>query len=506
MKELKTQIKISRAQTAAELAIFGAILIFVLGLIIRQTANAGLQQNQSLRAMRLAMKTSLEYSEGRQVASEDPWTRSSSSRNIASILLIEDRLAVTSGRQAAVDRVPYIAGGSGAHTKNLFMPLDANEVWNLPVSDMFINGQHFIFRVAGFKILELATPAGDEGPDAFQWDPNCAKRESYTAGDPPVTVPEEFFGCAILYSQVANSQASKKWCIADCPGPPVPCCVIDLTDKDANLPVDARFDLDRDFAVDPFIPDPDVTNDGIFPDYPDFMWQWYMVKAFNEGFGQFSGSFEDPIPPVEVQPPGGAINFDKGKNLLVDVDGDLQEERIIKIEKTLSTGVIAKIHVADFQEGDLDFSWDEGDPPPRPGLESDVQMFTFTKEGNYLLLDQGQLFFPSTNQYVRSVQKKDQIDLVQRIINLSHDTKRFCDAAGNPPDFVDGLPNPVEVCCAATCNNGASNCFDSLAIEKTCMDIINKIIFVRSRIKDLHGRKWITDTTSDDYIDIKSSF
>ena len=44
--------KYLRAQTALELAVFGAILIFVVGVIIRQALSSAYMQNQNLRAMR----------------------------------------------------------------------------------------------------------------------------------------------------------------------------------------------------------------------------------------------------------------------------------------------------------------------------------------------------------------------------------------------------------------------------------------------------------------------
>ena len=146
------------AQAATELAVFGSIFIFILGAMVAQSLALSTQQNQNLKAMRLALRMSYEYSEGLKIGScqgagDEGLCKSDGvvSRNQASVLFIEDRLTSDSAKFGAVDRFPQMASGAGAHTRLFQMPIDAWEDWNLPVMDMFINGKHFPFTTARFK-------------------------------------------------------------------------------------------------------------------------------------------------------------------------------------------------------------------------------------------------------------------------------------------------------------------------------------------------------------------
>ena len=150
---------------------------------------------------------------------------------------------------------------------------------------------------------------------------------------------------------------------------------------------------------------------------------------------------------------------------------------------------------------------------PEPGLQKNTRMYSFVRDrgvgGTYLLIEEGKLYATSANQYIRTTQKRDRIDLVERTIQLSNDTDRFCDRNGNvtavgSPDWADAgwsanIPNPVEAC---------GNCSSSANIQATCIDedpagdgTQPPVIYARSRVADLHGRKWITNTSGDDYVD-----
>ena len=50
------------AQAATELAVFGAILIFILGTIVRTAVGNSYTQNQNFKAMRMAMMASWQSS------------------------------------------------------------------------------------------------------------------------------------------------------------------------------------------------------------------------------------------------------------------------------------------------------------------------------------------------------------------------------------------------------------------------------------------------------------
>ena len=197
---------------------------------------------------------------------------------------------------------------------------------------------------------------------------------------------------------------------------------------------------------------------------------------------------------------------------MVDIDRDFKDERVMAVygdNSGVNSGVITRMEYMDFQEGDI--NPEQKNPPV--GFTNDLQMFTYvtpsgsTEGGTYLQIDEGKLFsgIGDSRQFVRNVQKKDSIDLIQRVFRLSNDTHRFCDASGVRVPEGDcnvypfwcspGLPNPVEAC---------NDCFSPDNITKTCMDQEDKVIFVRSRVKDLHGRKWVTDVSGDDYVDFST--
>ncbi len=545
----------TKGQSAVELAVFGSILIFVIGIIVRQSLGVNYQQHQSFKALRTAMTLSYKYSEGlappifevecmNQVIKGDSdicmgGRDGTASRNTASVVMIEDRLVAESGKYAAVDRSPQISFGSASHSRNVSMPVDGGEHWNLPIYDIFINGQQFPFTTADFIVFFKNTPI---------WD-------------------FSYFALPVFYKIVVNQRENEEWCNGfaflenvqpfgrPCPG--------------GRREADERFDLDRDGTTDvPRYPEDERIN---------FSWQWSPVNP-------------DQIDVVE------------GNNTVLDLDGDLKEERFLGGEGG-PTGVL------DFQMGDIDFTYDKNDerdfkqnkpckrlgrqficPKPRPGLLDDLQMFTFVKSsknsserGTYLSIEEGKLFqnIPGKEekQFIRNVQKQDQVDVIQRAIQLSNNTGRFCHRLTNRPTrpgaLIGGLPtgiwrdlpNPVEVCCRnGTCHDrlkeyvapscGLSttsnpppeecNCYSPLMASRTCMEVGQKRpevdesvydteekdvpedevedekrralrereryefegrfppkIFVRSRPYRRGGHKWATDVSEDEYLDVK---
>ncbi len=535
------------------MAVFGAILIFLISIIIKQGIGFSYFQNNNLRATRLALKMSYDYSEGLKIGDchGERCGEGLSSRNSASVLLIEDRLTAESAKYGAIDRTPQISMGSGLHTRNLFQDFDRNEHWNVPVADFFINGQHFPFTTAKLKTICL-TRITDECPDYngdthhdardydewygatenygdSNWKSDCSQEDN---GDP--------HGCMRFYRPTANHPANLEWCNADAlPGVLCPASCDSSLFPGCNLSVDKRFDLNR--------------NDGI-ADVPlaplneriDFSWQWFMVYAFRE---EYLDDKEVKYPDAQINGAEGIILHDlTTKNTSLDVDSDLKEETIISLYPTNRYGGIEGMQVIDYQEGDLDFTLNDSDAKPAAGLTEETQMYSFVRGyqtdrdecgeivcdpavdprcdqrcGTYLLIEEGKLF-DSDHQFVRSAQKKDQIDIISRVIQLSNDTDRFCDENTVPTATVDGFPNPVEICCnkGTKCFYGdgrqvGSTCAESdplndiYNISKTCMyegnlehkdedgnpDPKYPKIYVRSKVVDLHGRKWVTDVSQD---------
>ncbi len=513
------------AQTTTELAVFGAVVIFMVGVILRQSLQYSNSQNAQFRALRVALLASYQHSEGiaPSYKPEKYKIDGNTSRNSASALIIEDRLSGGSDKYGTIDRLPQITVGSGSFSRHLFQKVSGRfgyenetEYNNLPVIDMFINNKHFVFTTAGFKEVDLSN-SNDR-----QWDVECANLIGSS--------PASYIPCRRLFTVNTNFIGNKDWCNTDDPDTTAANASLQFTDFPwrtcattdnngvvtfKNLTADQRFDLDLTYQLNP----PVAATSEVTGDLRrNFAWQWKAVMAYDESTDKFQKEWGSTSQVAQLNFAEG-INLDTGKNLSVNVDDDPDDERILDYESDLIR-VITKVFVLDNQEGDLNFS---ADPPP--GLTNDLNLYTFvtpagTKAGGtYLQIEDGKLYQTTGDQkqYIRSVQKKDSIDLIERVIRLSNDTHRFCDASGNvvssdPAQDVgyynithspcthlgwcgSSLPNPVEAC---------NNCFEPENEARTCMDTKNLVIYVRSRVQDLSGRKWVTDKSTDDYIDLKT--
>ena len=537
------------AQTASELAIFGGVLLFVISIIFRAGLNASQNMNHQLRVVRMAMTESYRTAEGQYRINH----QESSARNTASLFVLEDRLSVdATSRFGTRDRGPITSGGSATFSMNLFLPTDWGESHNIPIYDVIVNGQRFPFTTAGFKTVTLINPeprplgvpespyplcSSPPPPGGTCWEPKCFTINKTTCTDPSdpstcVTNPEDR-GCVIMYKIVGNFIKSVDWCGADpCPD---------------NMNVDKRFDLNFDGV-------PDVPPNPVSL-RQEFIWQWAKAAGITK---KVQGRYAPPPGEGMVQ----GIDLDSNVNNLVDVDGDLKEELILKKESN-DDGQIITVFVLDNQEGDMNFTLDDrdkgtwkitasstdvacpsapvGNCPLKPesvrekvarnfggtcsvwrcqpqeiGIKNDMQMFSFTKGdpssahgGTLMRVEEGKLFDPVDGQYIRHTNRQDHVDIITRPFKVSKDTDRFCDENSKvrywpgcgqpkPPDDgpcppgidpqpalegVSGMSNPVEAC---------NDCLSSLNIEKTCMDEQQKMIFIRSRVEDLRGRRWVT--------------
>lgn len=469
-----------KAQTIIELAAFGSVLIFLIGIIIRQALSFAYIQNQALKAMRVALLTSYEYSEG--IKSTGPVNpnpgKGVASRNRSSILLIEDRLSADAAKYGTIDRNPYINGGNATFSHNLFLPVDARtdtvpapapgfqnrrilgptegEPYNLPIFDLFVNGIH----------IPLTTTALAE----------------ISRVDPVVTGQNIQY----YYTRVPNHDLESEWC--DDSDLQCPCIRKPDNDNDNDegleeidpetcqkFPVAFRFDLGRCNQDRANMPDClDGTKDVVVtPDeYTNFSWQWSVIHT---------------------------LDLKRGNQ--IDIDGDLKEENVIYIDDKNN-----KIIYSDSQLGDIDFTIGDQDNQIEPGLKPDVSMMTKTKDGTYLFINEGRLF-DTFNQFVRTASKKESIDLIVRVFQLSNDTGRFCKSDGTIQQdssiWTNDTPqNPVEAC---------NDCFSPQNLDKTCMDQhpdsnnpkAPPILYLRSRVLDKHGRNWVTNESGDLYIKLQ---
>ncbi len=524
--------KFLKGQTALELAIFGAVFTFVFAAMIRSAVNNNFTQAENLKAMRLALQKSFESS-----TSSFDNNAGDISRATASLLFIEDRTSPDANKFGSLQRTPYLVSSTATFSRTLFKPMDYGDIEDIPIFDVFVNGHHFTFTTAAFKEVDISTDPGGFGPgNTPRWSPTCNGigagcqrlykivvngEATLNASDPDTTDPSY---CSVDPCQCAGSggNACTYTCkveFANCLGIPPPTgpgdiawvtpppypgqCFnppgfippfYDSTDeqygqciqacKDSfdacinaipnfTLTTNERFDLNWDGSVDVAA-----------PERPQFSWQWTMFYANTVD-----------------------INLQEGKNSYADVDGDRREEQILEMydntgrhyttfdvnQNRRNQGLRSPIHrvrVIDQQDGDVDLTETPG--KPQGGLRDDMQMFTYTRDGTYLRVLEGRLVDPTTNKFVRSVQKRDQVDIIQRSFQMSTDTGRFCgNGSGAWWDVADHAPNTTLNPDVEACNN----CFDAANIYKTCFDETSLLLWIRSRIEDRRGRHWITDVS-----------
>lgn len=121
-RNLKDNKKI--AQSASELAIFGAILIFVIGLVLRTGLFQGQAMNAHLRSMRMALTESFKTAQG-EYRTGSNYRKPSGARSTAAVLVVEDRLSVDpSQKEGSRDRIPLMTSASATFTNHLFWTLD----------------------------------------------------------------------------------------------------------------------------------------------------------------------------------------------------------------------------------------------------------------------------------------------------------------------------------------------------------------------------------------------
>ena len=514
--------RFKRAQAATEVAIFGAVVIFLIGMIIRTTISNQYSQNQNFKAMRLAMAKSLESAkEGK------------TERNNASVLYIEDRLVPDFNKYGSLERTPFIASGSGTMSHIMTYPVDESDVNDsIPKMDVYINGQYFPFTTAALHakiivppserpIVYTGSPRADvPSPAHFNgWDYRC-QCSTRTSGTPAVTT-ETCYACPIFYQTVPRGSRTPAFCVTDS------AC--------GYLTANEAFDLNRngDFSDDPK-PDTDPRADNeVSREY--IGWQW---RADPGTVARISSQIDTRTPIYPTYDIDGdrkeetlyginRINWldtNASLNAIVDVEvkADAQEQinaldaaTIAKLATLQAQGIVTDVMVVDYQDGDIDFTYDNTVQGSQRGLQPEMAIYTKMRQekgvnkdsGTYFLVKEGKLYNPEAGTTVRSVNKRDQVDLVERHFLLSKNTWRFCNRDGSPipPLCIARLgssittcevaPNPVEVCASGTGTSERSGCFSQDNVAKTCLDTSNNMLYVRTRVVNRGGHKWITDVT-----------
>lgn len=439
------QDKKRAGQSAAELAIFGSIVIFVIGMILKTSLAVSHRSNIDLRVFRMALQESYrtalgEYSGG-----------FSSGRNNSYIFLVEDRLSIDpSKKQGTRDRSPYIAQGNATMSINLFMDIDEDDTEDLSVYDIFINGQRFPFTIS------RVSTKSPQDMYTHEQIPDCTDNDYGESRGETVGACRRSDGRYYFFVKVYNGDDD--WCShGSCDG----------------WSAQSRFDLDFDGTSDFDVETASLPDGAMIRDR--FEWQWVRKRS------------------EDIQ-----------EDDLVDIDGDWKEERILDVS---GSGASISYKVLDFQDGNFDLTWDEGteklfdeigEYQHKPGLQADINAYSFTHDGTMLRNEEGQLFNTVNDQFVRNTTAQDHLDIIERVVYLSGDTGRFCQTSTSPRIWSGGwaqdngvwnMTNPVEAC---------GDCFAVVSGEDhrkmTCLDTSVPVLFVRSRLRNRGATRWVTRT------------
>lgn len=441
-------------QAVIELAIFGGIVIFLIGGIVRSAISSSYQQNDQLKAMRMALLQSYRTS----------MLQAGVGRNSASVLFIEDRLSPEVSRYGSQERTPYVHQGGGTLSNMLMFPVDVVDLTpgyqqnkNISMMDMFINGKQLTLSTSrasgkdnstGTDVHGLGPPSGFASwyangtvPDPANNGTRHYKGWNFMCVEGEIGGVLGMFGCPIFYQIVIN------------PG-----------DRGILTPEES-FNLRRSDDFDDNPPPTTTASPDEAKIASQYMaWQW---KGFDAVRGRFPG-------PDEVNSTYPSY----------DVDNDLHEETVYIVNYDIN-GIVTSLGVLDYQDGDIDGTYDtftairnnNGVPVARPGLQSDMGLYTQANPGTFLQIKEGKLFNPEDGSFVRSTNRKDRVDLVERLVQLSNNTLRLCDSG------VPNIANGVQAC---------NNCFSPANRTITCFDEGLKMLYVRSNIWDKRGRFWRT--------------
>lgn len=134
MKKLQNN---SLGQSILELAIFGSILLFVLGLLINYGLNLNYIQNLRMQTFRRALALAKE--------------RSASSRQVQLTVIKDLYLPNPSDKFGISESSPYTAGTSAVWSRYLYAEYeDSKPKIDLPKIDYIINGQHKTYTIADY--------------------------------------------------------------------------------------------------------------------------------------------------------------------------------------------------------------------------------------------------------------------------------------------------------------------------------------------------------------------
>lgn len=484
-----------KAQAVIELAVFGSIVIYLIGLIISQTTATSYQNDYQLQAMRMALLSSYQDAQA-----------GSSKRNSANFVILEDRLSTGFGRYGTSDRQPFFISGIGTMSKHLFKPVDWSDVSNqseIGVSDMRINGQHFELRggrALTYRIRYFHSATSSHV--TISQIHSCASAPGYNycnaASGACETLIEDSSRPAPAAPAIDQNADAKRlnyeWYQWPEGGyPPAYVTVVKNDDANFRLPASCIVPSPPGSTQDGlYLRRFDLNRDGIFPDMccPNpmayILWQWNW-KSLTTAASE--------------------IDSENGVYPSYDVTGDLMEDVLYAVRTwpvvdcgggTTVIGYDAS--VLDLTRGDMNSAADLNlySEDDAPGLKSDLRIITAYSGGSgvgtYMEINE------QNNGAGRgrstSLLKKKQQDYVERKFVLNDRMLgggSFCSSAYQP------LQRGVQACCdtPGCCGVGARTVVtcveypDCTAYPGNCV----KKLFIRSNIPEERGRLWATDVT-----------
>jgi hypothetical protein len=493
-KDKKGFFRSPGAQSIIELAIFGAIVLFIIGGIVQQGFSAAYTQNQKIAALRKALLLSY---------SSSVYGSPDFVRNTATYMVIEDRLtpdtssASGAGKYGATDRQPFMSMSSATLSNQLSYPLDWDEWGRVPINDLKVNGQDF--RLAQAVFVKYRIVKRSDGKVVIRRQEECepcacAADHAYkTYGHPAwrERLAREWGQMYFMETDGVNDvdfhsgdPLSPEDCRSDPSG--ADCWMYDMARKGtvstANIPAGFNPTSDPNFVSG--VP-----------------WRWNRET------------------PEDLR---DKIDADNGTYPSSDVDGDLVEETVYEVSDIQSAcgAEYYDVSVLDSNNAELDatLSLDDVAREDLPGIKTDTSIESFMEDGTLFSIDGTQVKDPAhaarpngtpwtVGSRISSLTQKNQIDVVTRVYQLNPflvSTDNLCDRNRNPA---------VEVCCpnaplplpALSVSTGepvgggepsGAPLWNCCAVpsysHKTCLDKQTRILYIRSRVRDTRARHWVS--------------
>jgi len=534
------------AQTMVELAVFGAVLFFVIGAMTINYIAAAAQQNAQFRSMRQALLMSYR-------ASKD----SEASRTSASFLVFEDRLTGEFGKYGTVDRQPMIAAGGGMMSAQSMQVSDWNDPESIPLADVTVNGEHFVFRTSVYASYIIAQKS--DGVQIIQVSPDIPASSSVStptgqgmcAGSTePCTVdPETGFDscgsggpCEMQYivTTLTGDQLIAQ-SVQDClrnpasttPGPYVISCTRVVAEDDEQGKVKLAEQLERLYwewtnlhkrgkpEMPPFFTgmvanDPEFKNikgdfentsidkvavaynltrkqpPVIFPSGKPVAWRWARGFAWEPLAGESEAERKENIKQKFIDEESPFLSY--------DIDGDLQEETLYNVFNVTSVFCTVpsdckyayKVNVQDPKLADVDPAKgpkDFSNPDHKPGIRSNLRIKgrTACVETTPVTCAPGDVTSLEVKEgKLYSDGKQVAVSVLKKqqydVIEREYQLNIYMSDVQGFLDINNIEGRKVLDGC------GGSN------FKETCFDRDTKTLHIRSLLNDRRGHKWITDT------------